>query len=82
MESFRYDGTPEYLQKALDIHSQGGRVMCPKCDAELVIVIDPQSRDKYNQGPGIYCPANHRHIYKLLILSEPFEEFDRIFKRD
>ena len=82
MKSFTYNGKPENLQKALDIHSRRGRVMCHKCDAELVIVIDPESRAKYNQDPGIYCLANPRHMYKLLILSEPFEEFDRIFKRD
>lgn len=82
MENFIYDGKGEKLQKALEVHSSGGRVLCYKCNTELLIVSESESAKKYKMRPGIYCPVSQKHIYQFLILAEPFEEFRKRFGLD
>ena len=82
METFIYDGKGEKLQKALEVHSSGGRVLCYKCNTELLIISDSESAKKHKMESEIYCPVNSQHIYQILILAEPFEEFRRRFGLD
>jgi len=82
MKTFVYDGKGENLQKILEINSSGGKVLCYKCNAELVIISDSESARKNKMKPGIYCPVNYKHIYQIFILTEPFEEFRRRFGLD
>lgn len=80
-EHLIYDGKSNNLQKAFDIYTNGGRILCAICGSELIIVgYDDRKLIKEHQvQPGIYCPVSSRHIYARLILGEQFEEFKRRF---
>lgn len=81
MEAFSYDGKSSNLQKAIDVHEKGDRVICSVCGSDLIIIgpEDSELIKKYQLKPGIYCPTNPKHIHKVLIFAEPFEKFSRRF---
>ncbi|HBE16480.1 MAG TPA: hypothetical protein DEG17_15420 [Cyanobacteria bacterium UBA11149] len=79
MNTFTYDGTPENSQKAMELYAQGVRLLCHKCNAEVLVLNNWDSASKYNKRPGIYCPVNEKHICVWFITSERREEFWRRF---
>ncbi|MGL5807484.1 MAG: hypothetical protein ACRC2R_02340 [Xenococcaceae cyanobacterium] len=80
METFTFDGHEDNLQQALDIHATGGKVLCPKCGAELIIVSNRAEAKKTGISPGIVCSANKKHMERAFILKEDFLAFDRLCK--
>ena len=82
METFSYDGKSENLQKALDTHSQGGKVICYKCGSELLIFTERGEAAKHNLNPGIDCPKTKMHICATLFFMHEFEEFNKLFPTD
>ncbi|WP_413200704.1 hypothetical protein [Nostoc piscinale] len=80
-DDFIYDGKSENLKQALDIYTNGGRILCAVCGSELVIIgyEDKKLITKHLLQPGIYCPVSPKHIYARFIVGEHFEEFNRRF---
>lgn len=81
MNQFTYYGISKDLEKALKVHSQGGKVICHKCGAELLILNDWKSalNDGHGRRPGIYCPVNEKHVCSWFILSDRHDEVWRRF---
>jgi predicted RNA-binding Zn-ribbon protein involved in translation (DUF1610 family) len=77
METFIFDGIDRNLQKALDVNAVGGKVLCPKCGAELIIAANKAAAEKMCTSPGILCPVNKRHMERVFILAEEQLAFDR-----
>ncbi|NJM24059.1 MAG: hypothetical protein HC907_38585 [Richelia sp. SM1_7_0] len=85
METFNYDGTSSSLQKAIDVHERRGIVTCHICGSELIVIVgneDAELARKHQLKPGIYCPTNPKHMHKVFIFSDKFEEFRRRFGLD
>ena len=55
METFIFDGKGKNLQKALEVQSRGGRVLCPKCQSELMIICTIASKKKHKNNLIIFC---------------------------
>ncbi len=77
MEDFIFDGASENLQKALDVNTNGGKVLCPRCGAELIIIANRAEANQKRCSPGILCPANRKHMEIAFALQEDFLAFDR-----
>jgi hypothetical protein len=85
METFRYDGKSDNLQKVIDIHERGGKVTCPVCDSELLVIIGSQDKElmeKYQLSSGIYCLTNPKHMYRVFIVSDIMDQFTSRFRLD
>ncbi|BBD60469.1 hypothetical protein NIES2109_32660 [Nostoc sp. HK-01] len=80
-ENFIYDSKCDNLQKALDIYTNGGRILCAVCGSELIIIgyEDKTLITKYQLQPGIYCPVSSKHICAKFIFADHFEEFRQKF---
>jgi hypothetical protein len=81
MEIFTFDGTTDNLQEALDVNARGGRVLCPECGADLIIVANKAAAKVMGASPGILCPINKKHVERVFILEEEQLDFDRWYKR-
>jgi hypothetical protein len=81
MEIFTFDGTTDNLQEALDVNARGGRVLCPKCGADLIIVADKAAAKVMRTSPGILCPVDKKHMERVFILEEEQLDFDRWCKK-
>jgi hypothetical protein len=81
MDNFTYDGKSENLQVVLNLHSHGGKALCYKCNAELLVLPDWVSANKYGKRPGIYCPVNEKHICTWFIFSNQHQEVWRRFEQ-
>jgi hypothetical protein len=81
METYTYDSQSENLQEAIDAHRKGGIILCSKCGAELMMLLDRESATKNHLPTGIYCPNSQKHICVVITTTEHFEEFDRLFPR-
>jgi hypothetical protein len=79
MNTFVYNGKSENLQKALDMHSQGGQVLCHQCGTQLLVLPDWESAIKYEKRPGIYCIVSEKHICQWFFLSDRRRELWRRF---
>ncbi|MBD2180091.1 hypothetical protein [Aerosakkonema funiforme] len=66
METFIFDGKGANLQKAIDVQSRGGRVLCPKCKNELIIATGT-----------IYCPVSQKHLCCFWTTTEVMSAFER-----
>jgi hypothetical protein len=77
METFTFDGSTDNLQKALDVNARGGRVLCPKCGAELIIAANKAAAKIMGISPGILCPMDKKHMQRVFILGEEQLDFDR-----
>jgi hypothetical protein len=80
MEIFIFDESTSDLQEALDVHARGGKVLCSKCGAELIIAANRAEANKHRISPGIVCPANNRHIERAFSLEEDFVAFDQWYQ--
>jgi hypothetical protein len=60
MEQIVYDGS---LKSKIRIFGEYGngqlKVVCPKCNDDLLIVLTPADVAKHGKAPGIYCPNDH-----------------------
>jgi hypothetical protein len=79
MLTYTYDGKGENLEKALEVYSKGGQVLCHICTTPLLIITDKNSVAQHKLSPGIYCHKNHSHIYQKFIYQDKFDEFNRRF---
>jgi hypothetical protein len=77
MKDFIFDGASENLQKSLDINANGGKVLCPQCRAELIIIANRSEANQKGCSPGILCPINRKHMELAFALQEDFLVFDR-----
>jgi hypothetical protein len=77
MEDFIFDGASENLQKALDVNAIGGRVLCPRCGSELIIIANRAEANQKGCRSGILCPVNKKHMERTFALQEDFLAFDR-----
>jgi hypothetical protein len=78
IETFRYDGKSENLQKVIDVHERGGKITCPVCDSELLVIIGSQDKElieKYQRSSGIYCLTNPKHMHRVFLMSDIMDEF-------
>jgi predicted RNA-binding Zn-ribbon protein involved in translation (DUF1610 family) len=85
METFSYDGTSANLQKAIDVHERGGKITCPICGSELLVILSSKERElmiKYQKNSGIYCLTNPKHMHKVFLMSDVMDEFRRRFRLD
>jgi uncharacterized Zn finger protein (UPF0148 family) len=64
-ENCIYDGKSKNLQKAIDIYTHRGCILCAVCGSELIIIAheDRKLIKKHQLKPGIYCPVSPKHIY-------------------
>ena len=81
MEDFIFDGASENLQKALDVNTSGGKVLCPRCGAELIIMANRAAANQKGCSPGILCPVNRKHMEIAFALQEDFLAFDKWRKK-
>ncbi|MEA5472331.1 hypothetical protein [Spirulina sp. 06S082] len=79
MNTFVYDGNNEDIQKVINLNSEGKKVLCYKCGAELLIISNMEDEKKYRKKSGIYCTADESHIKIWFALSQPRREFWRKF---
>lgn len=68
MDTFIYDGTHENLEKALELHSKGVKILCYKCHAELIVAPELESANKHQTHPGVFWTVSHNHISVLFSL--------------
>jgi hypothetical protein len=78
MEIITFD--KDDLQTTLDVHSRGGKVLCPRCGEELIIVSNRSEAKKTGVSPGILCPVDRKHVERSFILREDFLSFDKWFQ--
>ena len=60
-----YDGSTEMLRNIPELVSEGVKLLCPKCGAELLIAMDSESAAHLRMPPGIFCSRNARHFYEI-----------------
>lgn len=78
METLIFDENSNDLQQALDVHAGGGKLLCAKCGAELIVVSNRAEAKKTGNSPGIVCPVDKKHIERRFILAEDFLAFNQI----
>jgi hypothetical protein len=75
MEDFIFDGASENLQKALDVNASGGKGLCPRCGAELIIISNRAEANQKGCSPGILCPVNRKHYGQSICFTRRFFSF-------
>lgn len=74
-EAYTYDRTPESLRKVFELHGTDTHVLCPVCNADLILAVDGEDVRRYKVHPGIYCPVNPRHVYVMVELTSIRDDF-------
>lgn len=60
MEKIIYDGKLETKKKIFDEYRHGNlSVVCPKCQEQVIVVLDVSDIGRHQKAPGIYCPNGH-----------------------
>lgn len=57
-----YDDTPQAWQQLPAWVAARVTVVCPKCGAELIIALTAEEAERPKVHPGIYCPADLKHL--------------------
>ena len=64
MEEIVYDGALATKIRIVNEHSGGQlKVICPKCNETVIVVLTVEDVIKYKKGLGLYCPNNHFWVH-------------------
>lgn len=73
-EAFVYDGSLESLNRVFQIYKDTA-ILCPVCNAELIVALDPETAGSHQVHPGIYCPVSRGHIAQMIDLGSAHSNF-------
>lgn len=53
-----------------ELHNQGYKLICHRCDSELLVALNLEEAANLKINPGIYCPRDHNHVNIHIYLRE------------
>jgi hypothetical protein len=74
MISIIYQTETKDIEKILDVHRQGGKILCPVCNSDLLILDTWESATIHKKHPGIYCLTDEKHVFSLFHLADRHDE--------
>jgi len=80
MKEFVFDGKPESVRNVLELHAKGVPVVCPVCNAQLIIAPDLESANRQKVHAGIYCPVSEHHVQVMFHLGRDSAYWDKFKK--
>ncbi len=81
MTSIVYKTDTEDIAEVLDVYKRGGKVLCPVCNIELLIVDTWESASIYKKPPGIYCLTDEKHVCGKFLLADKHDEIWQRFEQ-
>ncbi|BAS54380.1 hypothetical protein NIES2135_03670 [Leptolyngbya boryana NIES-2135] len=80
MVSIIYKTNTDDLEEILEVHQQGGKILCPLCNSDLLILDSYASASAHQKRPGIYCPTSDEHVNCTFLLADRHDEVWRRFE--
>lgn len=74
MISLIYGTDTDDLEKILEVHAQGGMILCPVCNSELLVLNTWEAAAKHKKAPGIHCPISESHVHTTFLLADRHDE--------
>ena len=71
MAELVYDGTREARAKLASWLRENVTLLCPKCNATLIVALDAEAAAFHRVHPGIYCSRNRQHFFEMCELDSP-----------
>jgi exo-beta-1,3-glucanase (GH17 family) len=68
MESYVYDGTDASLEYVAKHYKSGVKILCPKCNSELLVALDLETANQHKVHTGIYCTKDISHVCEMIEL--------------
>lgn len=62
-----YDGSAAELGRLEQYVAAGITMLCPKCHAPLLLVLDLDSAKLHRRLQGVYCTRDADHFYQIFI---------------
>jgi hypothetical protein len=59
------------LREVFKFVEEGYILICPRCQANLIVALDMEAASRQKVFPGIYCPKNLDHVSNLIEIGEP-----------
>ncbi len=63
-----YENSIEMLNKLVELHPKGVEFLCPVCGATLIVILTNEEAQKWEKHPGIYCPKDSKHVWRMFNL--------------
>jgi hypothetical protein len=67
------------LRDVFRLVEEGCILTCPRCKADLTVALDMESAARQKVFPGLYCPANPKHVSVWLELAGPMRAMRELF---
>jgi hypothetical protein len=80
MISIIYGTDTDDLEEILGVHQQGGKVLCPICNSDLLVIDSWESASPYQKRPGVYCLVSEDHVHSTFLLADRHDEVWRRFE--
>lgn len=63
MERVTYQKGAEFLRRVVEEYPSGElKVICPACDADMIVVLSKEEAFNHSLGPGLFCPNGHIQV--------------------
>ncbi len=69
-----FDGSFESVNMLFRLHPQGTVFCCPVCGSPLTVALTWEQAREQNIHPGVFCPTNSEHVYRLFNIKRPSSE--------
>jgi len=77
MDSYIYEGTPESLGLVEQLHAKGVRILCPKCNSELLVALTIEVANQHKVHTGIYCLVDTNHVGEIIEIRRKRVDFTK-----
>lgn len=67
---YKVDGRNADYKELLKLHEQGYKLICDKCNSELIVAVTQEEANNLGVVPGIYCPLDSKHLHIHVYLKD------------